>query len=109
MFGRKKAGPGELDVSDFGFLAKSTEFARLWSEDGENLTAIIEPRGIGADPFLFGMALVDAARHGAKAYAQAVGISEEQALARIWEGFDAERSYPTDTPRQIDPETGSIA
>ena len=38
---------------------------------------------------------------GAKAYAHAVGISEEHALARIWEGFEAERNAPTDIPTQL--------
>ena len=104
MFGRKSSWPGEIDVSDFSFLKRSQEFARLWNEPGSGLTCIIEPRNLGADPFLFGMALVDAARHGAKAYAQAGNISEEEAMARIWEGFDAERANPTDDPKQINPE-----
>ena len=65
----------------YDFLSKSLEFARLWAEPEAGMTAIIEPRNLGADPFLFGMALVDAARHGAKAYAQAVNISEEDAIS----------------------------
>ena len=68
------------------------------------MTCIIEPRALGADPFLFGMAIVDAVGHGAKAYAHALGIPEEEALARIWEGLDAERTNPTDEPREIDPD-----
>lgn len=107
IFGSKKdAMPGEIDVSAFDFLRGGTEFARLWNEDGAGLTAIIEPRGLGADPFLFGMAMVDTINHAAKAYAQAVRIPEEDALARIYEGFDAERANPTDVARQIDPDTG---
>ena len=38
------------------------------------------------------MALVDCVRNGAKAYANVVNISEAEALARIWEGVDAERA-----------------
>ena len=108
MFGRKSAGRiGEIDVADFDFLDGASEFARLWNGGEENgLTAIIEPRGLGADPGLFGLALMDAARHGAKAYAQAVRIPEDEALERILEFFDAERADPTDQPRQIDPDTG---
>ena len=102
MFGKKKPLAGEIDVSDYDFLSKSLEFARLWAEPEAGMTAIIEPRHLGADPFLFGMALVDAARHGAKAYAHALNISEEDAMARIWEGLDAERANPTDDPLQID-------
>jgi len=103
MFGRKAAS-GEIDVSSFDWLEGSQEFLRMWNGAEDGLTCLIEPRAIGADPFVFGMAIVDAIRHGAKAYAHAVGISEEQALARIWEGFDAERQNPTDDPRQIDPD-----
>ena len=103
MFGKKAGGrQGEIDVSGFGFLAGSHEFARLWAEPGGPMTCIIEPRALGADPFLFGMAMVDAVGHGAKAYAHALGIPEDQALARIWEGLDAERANPTDEPREID-------
>ena len=102
MFGKKKPLAGEIDVSNLDFLSGSLEFARLWADPEAGMTAIIEPRHLGADPFLFGMALVDAARHGAKAYAHAVNISEEEAMARIWEGLDAERGNPTDEPLQID-------
>jgi hypothetical protein len=105
MFGRKGGGrTGEIDVSGFGFLDGSAEFARLWAEPQGPMTCIIEPRALGADPFLFGMAMVDAIGHGAKAYAHALGIAEDEALARIWQGLDAERANPTDQPHEIDPE-----
>ncbi|MFN2099551.1 DUF5076 domain-containing protein [Altererythrobacter sp. MF3-039] len=106
IFGKKSGWDGEIDVSSFDFLANASEFARLWNEEGEGLTAIIEPRGLAPDPFVFGMAMVDTIRHAAKAYAHAVQIPEEDALARIWEGFEAERDNPTDTPQQIDPDSG---
>ena len=109
MFGRKSAGQaGEIDVSGFSFLDGSLEFARLWSEPQGPMTCIIEPRALGPDPFMFGMAMVDAVHHGAKAYAHAAGISEKKALARIWEGLDAERAHPTDDARQIDPDGSSV-
>jgi len=104
--GKKSGRRGEIDVTTFDFLDRSHEFARMWSEPGGEQTFIIEPRAIGADPFLFGMAMVDAIRHGAKAYAHAVNISEDEALARIFEGFDAERSNPTDSPIDITPGGG---
>jgi hypothetical protein len=103
MFGKKSGRLGEIDLSDFDYLDGAHEFARMWSEPDGQQTFIIDPRGLGADPFLFGMAMVDAVRHGAKAYAYAVNISEEEALARIWEGLDAERSNPTDTPVEVGP------
>ena len=93
---------GEIDVSEFDFLGDSLEFARFWSEPEGEQTFIIEPRHLGADPFLYGMALVDAIRHGAIAYSHAVGISEEQAFARIMEGFQAELENPTDEARPIE-------
>ena len=56
---------------------------------------------IGPDPFAFGLAMVDCVRHAARAYARAVNIDEEAALARIWEGLDAERAAPTTDPISI--------
>ena len=103
MFESGKANQGEIDIAALDWLQGSQEFLRMWNGEQEGLTCLIEPRAIGADPFVFGMAMVDAIRHGAKAYAHAVGVSEEQALGRIWEGFDAERDSPTDEPREIDP------
>ena len=103
MFGSKKGRAGEIDVSRFDFLEGSHEFARLWAEPQGPMTCIIEPRALGPDPFLFGMAMVDAVGHAAKAYSHAVGISEEEALGRIWQGLDAERANPTDEPQEIDP------
>jgi hypothetical protein len=108
MFGSKKAGrAGEIDVSDLDFLDRSSEFARCWSEPAGEQTFIIEPRALGADPFLFGMAMVDAIRHAAIAYSRAVNVSEEQALARIMEGFHAELENPTDAPNPL-PDEGSL-
>jgi hypothetical protein len=109
MFGKKSSGrAGEIDVGEFGFLDGSQEFARLWAEPGGPMTCIIEPRALGADPFLFGMAMVDAVSHGAKAYAHALGIPEAEALARIWQGLDAERVSPTDTPREVGPDGSTM-
>jgi hypothetical protein len=109
MFGKKSSGRvGEIHVSEFGFLDGSQEFARLWAEPGGPMTCIIEPRALGPDPFLFGMAMVDAVGHGAKAYAHALGIPEAEALARIWQGLDAERASPTDTPREVCPDGSTM-
>lgn len=97
MFGRKAAAgrEGEISTEGMEFLDGAREFARLWAEPEGPMTAIIDPRNLGADPFLFGMAMVDAMRHASRAYAQAVNISEEEALARIYEGLDAERGNNT--------------
>jgi hypothetical protein len=97
----KKGREGEIDVGDFDFLDGSLEFARLWSEPEGEQTFIIEPSALGADPALFGMAMVDCIRHAAIAYSRAVNISEEHALQRILQGFQAELSNPTDEPQPL--------
>ena len=106
MFGDKKSLPNELDISGVPLAEGSKEFLRMWNREGGEVTCFIDPRAIAPDPAVFGIAMVDAIRHGAKAYAQAVGISEAQALARIWDGFDAERGHPTDHPRQLGDDGG---
>ena len=55
------------------------------------------------DPEMWGLLLVDIARHAARAYARESDYSEEEALGRILEMFEAELDRPTDvgttTPR----------
>ena len=46
---------------------------------------------------MWGLLLVDVARHAARAYARESGFSEEEALARILDMFEAEIARPTDT------------
>ena len=102
MFGRKGiAQSGEIDISSLTILQGAREFVRMWNDSAGTVVAIVDPTPLGPDPFAFGLALVDAAKHGAKAYAHAVGMSEDEAMALIWAGFDAERASPTDTPIQI--------
>jgi hypothetical protein len=98
MFGKKQR-LAEIDLDDLtDHLAGSREFLRMWALPNGPVTCLIDPQSIGADPFTLGIALTDCVRHGAKAYAQATGISETEALARIWAGLDAERASPTDLP-----------
>jgi hypothetical protein len=102
MFGSKRpSARNELDISGIEGLENSREFLRMWAEKDGPVTCAIDPSAIGADPAIFGMAVVDALRHGALAYAQAVGIGEEEAFARIMEGFVAEMENPTDEPRPL--------
>jgi hypothetical protein len=105
MFGKNRgAVAGTFDVSAHSdLLSGAQEFMRVWAAPDGPATCFISPARLGADPFLFGIVLVDCLKHGAKAYAQAVGISEDHALARIWEGFEAERNAPTDTPTEVPP------
>jgi hypothetical protein len=52
---------------------------------------------------MWGLLLVDIARHAARAYAREANYSEDEALNRIVEMFEAEIARPTDmgntTPR----------
>lgn len=49
------------------------------------------------EPEMWGLLLVDVARHAARAYSRESEYSEEEALARILEMFEAEIARPTDT------------
>ena len=52
---------------------------------------------------MWGMLLVDIARHAARAYSRESGYTEDEALTRIVDMFEAEINRPTDmgstTPR----------
>ena len=48
------------------------------------------------EPDMWGLLLVDLARHAARAYARESGYTEEEALARIVDMFEAEIARPTD-------------
>ena len=45
---------------------------------------------------MWGLVLVDVARHAARAYARESAYTEEEALARILDMFEAETARPTD-------------
>ena len=49
------------------------------------------------EPDMWGLMLVDIARHAARAYAQESSYTEEEALARVVDMFEAEIARPTDT------------
>ncbi|HEY6965787.1 MAG TPA: DUF5076 domain-containing protein [Erythrobacter sp.] len=84
----------QIDVEGFDFLDRSVEVARLWVQNGGPATCIIDP-GLLQQPELFGMLMVDTVRHAARAYAQCYGMTEGEALDRIWTGLDAERDMNT--------------
>ena len=78
-----------------------TFFLRMVQADDGTVICNVDPYALSPDPVTFGIALADAARHGAKAWSHAVGCSEEEALERIYWGLDAERGSPTDEPKQV--------
>src|ERR1700732_5156051 len=49
------------------------------------------------EPDIWGLLLVDIARHAARAYAQESEYTEEEALTRIVDMFEAEITRPTET------------
>jgi hypothetical protein len=48
------------------------------------------------EPDMWGLLLVDVARHASRAYARESAYTEEEALKRIIDMFDAEIARPTD-------------
>ena len=49
------------------------------------------------EPDMWGLLLVDLARHAARAYARESAFTEDEALTRIVDMFEAEIARPTDT------------
>jgi Domain of unknown function (DUF5076) len=80
--------------------ADATEVLRAFVVDGG--LSIAFQRAF-EEPEMWGLLLVDIARHAARAYARESEYSEEEALERILEMFEAEINRPTDpgttTPR----------
>jgi hypothetical protein len=71
------------------------ELARIWSVGDRHQFVLASE--IWDDPAAWGLLLVDLARQAARAYAVSPkGWAEEDALARIKQGFDAEWFNPTE-------------
>ena len=62
--------------------------ARIWSSNGADVATAAAETGA--------IVLVGGIRNAAATYAKAIGVSEDQALDRIWMGLDAERNAPTE-------------
>jgi hypothetical protein len=89
------AGPREQPLPpDVIGREEATEVLRAFVVDGG--LSIAFTRAF-EEPDLWGMLLVDIARHAARAYARESAFTEEEALARIVEMFEAEIARPTDT------------
>ena len=70
------------------------EILRIWISGGQQHVTL-NP-GAWDDPAVWGMMLVDLARHIANAYQQTDRMQSAATLERIKLGFDAEWSSPTD-------------
>ena len=95
------AGPKEQPLSpDVMVRDDAVEVLRAFVVDGG--LSIAFQRAF-EEPDMWGLLLVDIARHAARAYARESEFTEDEALARIVEMFEAEINRPTDvgstTPR----------
>lgn len=83
----------ELEIPEAVLNAdQKAELARVWLADGDQV-AVISPR-LWDDPGVWGLMLVDLARHVASAYAES-GVPRDHALQKMKDAFDAEWSNPT--------------
>jgi hypothetical protein len=75
----------------------ATEVLRVWvtPDWGQVQMSVLTHH---ENPAAWGLALVDIARHVAKAYALKGQMTENEALERIKQLFDAEWKTPTDIP-----------
>ena len=95
-----------MDLKDFNdVLSDAGEFLRAWKTPEGMTVSFVDPRPVGADPALFGIALLDVIEAAARTYARAVQISEDEAFARIWAGIESQR----DTPGAATPVEASAA
>lgn len=72
----------------------AAEVVRVWINADKRMDTSL--RTSFPDPMLWGILLVDIARHVARAYEQDGTHSQAEALSRIRTGFEAEWSNPTD-------------
>lgn len=85
----------ELPIPPSSLASESaTEVVRVWINADKRMDTSV--RTVFPDPMLWGMLLVDIARHVARAYEKDGTLSEDEALSRIRTGFDAEWGHPTD-------------
>ena len=89
------AGPREQPLPpDVRGRDDATEVLRAFVLDGG--VSIAFTRAF-EEPDMWGLLLVDIARHAARAYARESAYTEEEALTRIIDMFEAEIARPTDT------------
>jgi Domain of unknown function (DUF5076) len=89
------AGPKEQPLPpDVMNRDDATEVLRAFVVDGG--LSIAFTRAF-EEPDMWGLLLVDVARHAARAYSNESEYTEEEALARILDMFEAEIARPTDT------------
>ena len=89
------AGPKEQSLPpDVEGREDATEVSRAFVVDGGLSIAFMRAF---EDPEMWGLLLVDIARHAARAYGRESEFTEDEALRRIVDMFEAEIARPTDT------------
>lgn len=72
---------------------RAQEVLRVWLRGGDQ--GFTCRHDVWGDPAMWGILLVDLARHIARGYSQTDGRTPADTLMRIREGFDAEWTHPT--------------
>jgi Domain of unknown function (DUF5076) len=100
VFGKRKSGhsgglqePPAVD-GDGGAL----EVLSVWIGSRDAANVVLKPDAF-ADPAMWGLLLVDIARHVSNAIGETGAGDAARVLERIRQGFAAEISSPTDTPK----------
>ena len=91
---RGKAGhPGEIPLKGHSGLSDDyTELARFWVSGEQGRSYVLTAVEQQWSPELLGSLLVESVHTAAAAYAARDGITEQEALRRIWNGLDDERA-----------------
>ena len=101
MFGKRPSPPGgsgpeELPIPGDAVGNDSAEILRVWIVNGGMHVSL--QQGFD-DPRIWGIALVDMARHVARVYEREGVMTEAEALDSIKSLFDAEWNHMTDAGR----------
>src|SRR5205807_9098752 len=87
-------GPKEQPQPQVGIGREAApEALRAFVVDGQLSVAV---QRAFEEPYMWGLLVVDIARHAARAYAREGDFTEDEALTRIVDMFEAEISRPTD-------------
>jgi hypothetical protein len=97
MFGLRKQNH-DLERPLAAGNPEAQEVLRVWAIPGAE--QIVTLKTMWKEPGIWGVLLVDVARHAALAY-ERQGHDPRQVLDRIRELFDAEWSSPTDDPKDV--------
>ncbi|EAT09895.1 DUF5076 domain-containing protein [Sphingobium sp. 10 DY56-G10] len=102
-FRKKAEHPGAIRISDNSELgAGAFELARFWVNPDEGRSYVLVGMLDKWRPELLGSLLTESVCTAAQAYAAVGQISEDEALRRIWQGFDEERARLSAEPAKED-------